>query len=242
MWILWGLPTIYLLQALNEQEIYEPTDIQKDTIPVALEGKDIYACAATGTGKTLAFMLPVLERLHLKPEQATRVLVLTPTRELALQVHEVVQRLKKHIRHIYCTVLAGGLNLNEQAALLSKIPDIVVATPGRLLDHLNSTPSFGLEDIEVLILDEADRMLDEEFIDQVKEILSHCYVHRQTMLFSATMSDQVNELADITLKNPVKIFVNDEDQVAINLSQEFIKISSSMEKRKDAILAGNTST
>ena len=121
--------------------------------------------------------------------------------------------------------------------MLRKNPDVVIATPGRLVDHIKNTPSFTLETVECLILDEADRLLDECFLDQMKEIVKSCAPKRQTMLFSATMTDQVNELALVSLKSPVKIFVDSNKAVAFNLRQEFLRIRSGLESKQEAILA-----
>jgi ATP-dependent RNA helicase DDX27 len=139
-----------------------PTPVQAATIPVALLGRDVCGCAATGTGKTAAFMLPVLERLLFKPSSAalTRVLVLVPTRELGVQVFQVSKQLAQFTR-IQIGLAVGGLDMKMQETSLRANPDIVIATPGRLIDHIHNTPSFNLEDIEVLILDEADRSVDD---------------------------------------------------------------------------------
>ncbi|KAK2499001.1 hypothetical protein MC885_015055 [Smutsia gigantea] len=216
----------------------QPTPIQKACVPVGLLGKDICACAATGTGKTAAFALPVLERLIYKPRQApvTRVLVLVPTRELGIQVHAVTKQLAQFCSITTCLAV-GGLDVKSQEAALRAAPDILIATPGRLIDHLHNCPSFHLSSIEVLILDEADRMLDEYFEEQMKEIIRMCSHHRQTMLFSATMTDEVKDLASVSLKNPVRIFVNSNTDVAPFLRQEFIRIRPNREGDREAIVA-----
>ncbi|XP_016040946.2 probable ATP-dependent RNA helicase DDX27 [Erinaceus europaeus] len=227
-----------LLKAITVMGFKQPTPIQKACIPVGLLGKDICACAATGTGKTVAFALPVLERLIYKPRQApvTRVLVLVPTRELGIQVHSVTKQLAQFCNITTCLAV-GGLHVKSQEAALRAAPDILIATPGRLIDHLHNCPSFHLSSIEVLILDEADRMLDEYFEEQMKEIIRMCSHHRQTMLFSATMTDEVKDLASVSLKNPVRIFVNSNTDVAPFLRQEFVRIRPNREGDREAIVA-----
>lgn len=226
-----------LLKAIDSLRWGHPTPIQAATIPTALSGRDICGCAATGTGKTAAYMLPVLERLLFRSaaDSITRVLVLVPTRELGVQVFQVCKQLAQFTT-IDVALSVGGLDLRLQESMLRKNPDVVIATPGRLVDHIKNTPSFTLETIEVLILDEADRLLDENFIDQMKEIVKSCAQTRQTMLFSATMTDQVNELALVSLKSPVKIFVDSNKAVAWNLRQEFLRIRPAHESKQEAIL------
>ncbi|KAM4842141.1 putative ATP-dependent RNA helicase DDX27 [Thomomys bottae] len=227
-----------LLKAITAMGFKQPTPIQKACIPIGLLGKDICACAATGTGKTAAFALPILERLIYKPRQApvTRVLVLVPTRELGIQVHSVTRQLAQFCNITTCLTV-GGLDVKSQEAALRAAPDVLIATPGRLIDHLHNCPSFHLSSIEVLILDEADRMLDEYFEEQMKEIIRLCSHHRQTMLFSATMTDEVKDLASVSLKNPVRIFVNSNTDVAPFLRQEFVRIRPNREGDREAIVA-----
>jgi ATP-dependent RNA helicase DDX27 len=228
-----------LMKAIAALGFTHPTPIQAQTIPIALLGRDICGCAATGTGKTAAYMLPTLERLLYKPltsASITRVLVLVPTRELGAQVYQVTKQLAQ-FSNIDIGLAIGGLDVKAQESVLRQNVDIVIATPGRLIDHIKNTPSFSLDSIEVLILDEADRMLDENFAEQMKEIISNCAMTRQTMLFSATMTEQVKDLAKVSLNRPVKVFVNNNQTVAFNLRQEFIRIRENKEFDREPILA-----
>ena len=198
-------------------------------------------------------MLPVLERLLYRPVESarTRVLVLVPTRELGVQVYQVdpgfalscsiliaylqVTRQLAQFTSVEVALSVGGLDLKTQESLLRRNPDIVIATPGRLIDHVKNTPTFSLENIEVLILDEADRMLEEAFMEQMKEIVRSCSRTRQTLLFSATMTDQVEQLATVSLNKPVKVFVDSNKVVAWNLRQEFVRVR--REEEREALLA-----
>jgi ATP-dependent RNA helicase RhlE len=187
-----------------EREGFEaPTPIQTQAIPPALQGKDVVGSAATGTGKTLAFVLPILERLEGK--HGTRALVLAPTRELALQIHEQVERFR-HGYHLRCAVVIGGVGMAPQKQAFEKGVEIVVATPGRLNDHLDSGTA-RLDQIEILVLDEADRMLDMGFLPQLRRILKHVPRARQSLLFSATMAGEVADFAREHLREPVRIEV-----------------------------------
>ncbi|XP_061641500.1 probable ATP-dependent RNA helicase DDX27 [Phyllopteryx taeniolatus] len=227
-----------ILKAITALGFKQPTPIQKACVPVGLLGRDLCACAATGTGKTAAFVLPLLERLVYKPRtsQVTRVLVLVPTRELGIQVHSVARQLAQFTSITTCLTV-GGLDLKCQEAALRAGPDVLIATPGRLIDHLHNTPSFELTHIEILVLDEADRMLDEYFEEQMKEIIRLCSYNRQTMLFSATMTEEVKDLAAVSLKQPVRIFVNSNTDVAPYLRQEFVRIRANREGDREAVVA-----
>ncbi len=198
-----------LLKAIKEQGYSEPTPIQKEAIPVILKGRDILAGAQTGTGKTAGFTLPLLELLSkTKPERAKqipRALILTPTRELAAQVGESVEIYGKHLS-FKSAVIFGGVKINPQLLKLKKGVDIVIATPGRLLDHI-SQKNIDLRGVEFLILDEADRMLDMGFINDIKKILTILPKQKQTLLFSATYSDEIKKLSDKLLNSPVLIEV-----------------------------------
>ncbi len=180
-----------------------PTEIQSQVIPAAIEGKDIIGCAQTGTGKTAAFVLPILDRLgheSTSKHRVTRALILTPTRELALQVEKSIQGYGR-FANVRTLAVYGGVNISGQLNTLKHGVDIVVATPGRLMDHMNRR-SIDFKHIEVLVLDEADRMLDMGFINDVRRIVSSLPTKRQTMLFSATISQEVKSLSADMLKSP----------------------------------------
>ena len=227
-----------LLKAVNELGFSDPTPIQARAIPLALAGRDLCACAATGSGKTAAFLLPILERLLFKSKDIStiRVLILSPTRELAIQTHTVGTQLCHFSTAITLCLIAGGMDLRAQERSVRNRPDILVATPGRLIDLLHNTPSFDLSSLEVLVLDEADRMLEEHFELELQEILRLCPKHRQTLLFSATMTDEVEQLATLSLRKPIKLFVDKNTDVAANLKQEFVRIRPEHESDREPIL------
>jgi ATP-dependent RNA helicase RhlE len=199
-----------LLRAVSEKGYSEPTPIQLQAIPPVLEGRDIMGGAQTGTGKTAGFTLPLLHRLMSagKPEKAhraVRALVLTPTRELAAQVSESVATYGKYLP-LKSTVIYGGVGINPQIQKLRKGVDILVATPGRLLDHV-SQKTVDLSKVDILVLDEADRMLDMGFIRDIRKVLALLPRQKQTLLFSATFSDEIKRLADDLLRSPALIEV-----------------------------------
>ncbi len=200
-----------LLAALNDAGYTIPTPVQAQSIPVVLQGRDVLAGAQTGTGKTAAFTLPLLQNLSsgpARPERAfrpVRALILTPTRELAAQVEESVRDYGKGLP-LNSTVIFGGVNINPQIQALRRGSDILVATPGRLLDHIGQR-TVDLSRVEILVLDEADRMLDMGFIRDVQRILSLLPQKRQNLLFSATFSQEIKRLADGLLHNPVMVEV-----------------------------------
>lgn len=230
-----------LLRALTSLQFTAPTPIQARAIPLALLGRDILGSAVTGSGKTAAFMVPILERLCYRDRgkggAACRVLVLCPTRELAVQCEAVGKALaEKGGLDVRFALLVGGLSLNAQAHTLRTLPDILIATPGRLIDHLTNTPSFTLSALDVLVIDEADRMLEAGFTDELEEIIKACPRSRQTMLFSATMTDSVDELIKLSLDKPIRVFVDPKRNTARGLTQEFVRIRSD-DSRSPSLLA-----
>ncbi len=206
-----------LERAVKDLGYTQPTPVQIQSIPPALEGRDVLACAATGSGKTAAFVLPILQRLRELPRGTTRVLVVTPTRELASQVEEQVKLLGKHTR-VSSAAIFGGVGMGPQEAAFRRGVDIIVATPGRLLDHLKS-PYASLSNIEVLVLDEADRMLDMGFMPDIKRILALVPKQRQTLFFSATMPAPIMELTRKLLNNPATIAVERKQAPAKGIDQ-----------------------
>ena len=197
-----------LLRAVADQGYLEPTPVQTEAIPLVLAGRDVLAGAQTGTGKTAAFVLPILQRLNgSRPagRPPIRVLVLEPTRELALQVEESVRTYGAH-RPVRSTTIYGGVGFDPQVRALRAGPEIVVATPGRLLDHVGER-TVDLGRVEVLVLDEADRMLDMGFIRDIRRILALLPARRQNLLFSATLSEEIRRLADDFLDRPASVLV-----------------------------------
>jgi ATP-dependent RNA helicase RhlE len=192
-----------LLKGVKELGFPRPTPIQADAIPPGVEGRDVLACAMTGSGKTVAFLLPILNQLIDKSRGTTRALVITPTRELAAQIVEDLNDLAVHTP-ITGAAIFGGVSMEPQEHAFRTGTDVLVATPGRLLDHFNY-PYAKLRGVELLVLDEADRMLDMGFLPDVRRILRHIPARRQTLFFCATMPGPIAELARQMLKNPVVI-------------------------------------
>jgi len=193
-----------LLAAVASMGYTQPTPIQRDAIPIVLEGRDVVGCAQTGTGKTAAFILPLLQRVSAKPG-GIKALIVTPTRELAIQIDEVARAAAKVTRH-RTAVVYGGVGYDPQKRALRRGVDVLVATPGRLLD-LVSRRDVDLSHVKVLVLDEADRMLDMGFAPDVKRIMALMPAKRQNLLFSATMPKEILKLIDSTLDNPAHISV-----------------------------------
>ncbi|MGI0106316.1 DEAD/DEAH box helicase [Salinimicrobium sp. WS361] len=220
-----------LLKALETQGYDMPTPIQKQAIPVVLSGKDLLGVAQTGTGKTAAFGLPILQLLNEKKfsGKGVRSLILTPTRELAIQIDESLAAYGKHTR-LKHSVIFGGVSQHSQVEKLKRGVDILVATPGRLLDLMNQG-FINLKTLEIFVLDEADRMLDMGFIHDVKKVIKSLPEKRQTLFFSATMPDEIQNLAKMMLKNPVKVEVTPPSSTVDKIDQR-VYFTNKPDKRK----------
>ncbi len=215
-----------LVRAVLEDGYEAPTPVQREVIPHIIAARDILAGAQTGTGKTAAFVLPLLQRLHAAPPPASprvRVLILTPTRELASQIGESIAAYGRHLR-IRHTVVYGGVSQHRQEIALRQAPDMLVATPGRLLDLLNQGV-VKLDGVEYFILDEADRMLDMGFIHDVKRVITAIPATRQTLLFSATIPQTIESLAARLLKDPVRVSVTPAVTTAVNVEQSVLFVA-----------------
>jgi ATP-dependent RNA helicase RhlE len=213
-----------LVQGILATGYTAPTEIQSQAIPAAVEGRDIIGCAQTGTGKTAAFVLPILNRLHHKPTPTKKIrsLILTPTRELAVQIEQCIVGYGRFL-HFHTLAIYGGVNIEGQLRALRRGVDIVVATPGRLLDHIQRH-SIDLKSVEVLVLDEADRMFDMGFIKDVRKIIAVVPQHRQTMLFSATMSPEVKTLASGVQKSPKMIQIGQQRNPIETITQHIYPV------------------
>jgi len=219
-----------LMNGINRHNFENPTPIQKKSIPAGIQGDDIIAVARTGSGKTLAYGIPMLQRLLRNKRGAG--LVIVPTRELAVQVEEALQDIGRLI-HMRSVVLIGGASMSLQRNALKKNPRIIIATPGRLIDHIKRR-TVDLANVEVLVLDEADRMLDMGFIPDVKKILKSIPDKRQTMLFSATMRDEIEAIAGQLMENPTRIEIDRSGMTPVEVSHEMFFIEN---KAKSRLLA-----
>lgn len=231
-----------LVEACGKLGWKAPTPIQVDSIPHALAGKDMIGLAQTGSGKTAAFAIPIMQALLEKP-QPLFACVLSPTRELAIQIAEQFEALGAGIG-LKCAVVVGGIDMMAQAISLAKRPHVVVGTPGRLVDHLTNTKGFSLRTIKYLVLDEADRLLNMDFEKEIDEILKVAPRERKTYLFSATMTNKVAKLQRACLRNPVKVEVSSKYSTVDTLKQQYLFVPA---KYKDCYLvyllnemAGNT--
>ncbi|HEY6260604.1 MAG TPA: DEAD/DEAH box helicase [Nitrospiraceae bacterium] len=206
-----------LLRDLTAAGLLVPTPIQAQAIPPALQGRDVIGCAQTGTGKTAAFVVPIIERLAVLPKGQPQALILAPTRELALQIFDSIEKLGQS-HGVSATVIVGGSDMQAQIRGLRQRPDVLVATPGRLLDHMwNGTVNLAL--IKILVLDEADRMLDMGFAPQINQIFDALPVERQTLLFSATLPKDVTRLVQASLKEAVHVMVTPSSTMADGVTQ-----------------------
>lgn len=225
-----------ILKALKEQGYTKPTPIQSQAIPVILAKKDILAAAQTGTGKTAGFTLPLLQNLMQNRNEGTKpiikALVLTPTRELAAQVSASVKTYAKYLP-IQSTVVFGGVGINPQKAALRSGVDILIATPGRLLDHAQQK-TLDLSKVEYLILDEADRMLDMGFINDIKKILKLMPKKKQTLLFSATFSKEIKALSQTLLSNPVTVETAKSNETSHQVTQKIHTVDK--DRKKDLLI------
>ena len=220
-----------LLSGLKELGFVRPTPIQADAIPPGLAGRDVLACAMTGSGKTAAFLLPILNRLIERPRGATRALVLTPTRELAAQILEDCNDLAQHTP-VTAAAVFGGVGMGPQEHALRSGVDVIVATPGRLLDHFTK-PYARMASLEFLVLDEADRMLDMGFLPDIRRVLKHLPARRQTLFFSATMPKEIVSLTREMLKDPARINLERASAPAVGITQAAYPVG---QKLKPALL------
>ncbi len=228
-----------LLSAVNEQGYTQPTPVQQKAIPAILHGRDIIAAAQTGTGKTAGFTLPLLQRLaeNPKPKKQVRALIITPTRELAAQVHDSVVTYGKHLP-FKASVIFGGVKINPQISRLRQGIEIVIATPGRLLDLVNQR-ALNLSSVEMLVLDEADRMLDMGFIHDIRRILKLLPKERQNLLFSATFSKEIKTLANTFLHNPEHIEVARRNTTAEGVTQMTHPVDKSRKRELLSFMIGS---
>src|SRR5688572_2545386 len=220
-----------LLKAMRELGFTRPTPVQAEAIPAAMAGRDLLACAQTGSGKTAAFLLPILHRLMDKPRRTTRALVLTPTRELAAQILEDFNALAVHTPLTGASVY-GGVGMGPQEHAFRSGVDVIIATPGRLLDHFKAQYA-SLAGVEYLVLDEADRMLDMGFLPDIRRILKHIPARRQTLFFSATMPPPIGALAADMLKHPVTISLQRTAAPAAGITQAVYPVAQDLKARSE---------
>src|ERR1051325_937566 len=220
-----------ILRGVKDLAFTHPTPIQKEAILPAMQGRDVLACAATGSGKTAAFLLPIIHHLMTKPprtpahgpqRRAARTLTLTPTRELAVQILEHLNAMAVHTP-ISGAAIIGGMGMGQQAHAFRTRTEILIATPGRLLDHMRQ-PYARLDGLEILILDEADRMLDMGFLPDIRRVLRHLPAKRQTLFFSATMPAPIVELAREMLRNPAMISIERKAAPAAGIAQSVFPV------------------
>jgi ATP-dependent RNA helicase RhlE len=228
-----------LVNAVRETGYVVPTPVQVEAIPAIIAGRDILAAAQTGTGKTAAFTLPLLARLQANPQykKQVRVLIVTPTRELAAQIHESVATYGKNLPFLSCAIF-GGVKINPQIARLRQRADIVIATPGRLLDLVGQR-ALDLSAVEILVLDEADRMLDMGFIHDIRRILKLLPKERQNLMFSATYSNEIETMANQLMKNPLRIAVARKNTAAETVSQLVHPVDKSRKRELLSYLIGS---
>jgi ATP-dependent RNA helicase RhlE len=215
-----------IVKGIREMGFTRPTPIQTDAIPPALAGRDLLASAATGSGKTAAFVLPILQRLLPRPRRATRALIITPTRELAAQIEDHTRQLAVHTP-IQTASIFGGVAMGPQEHALRAGVDVIVATPGRLLDHFRHSYA-RLEHLEVLVIDEADRMLDMGFLPDIRRVLKHLPAKRQTLFFSATMPPPIATLAREILSHPTSVNVERRAAPAIGITQAVYPVTGNL--------------
>ncbi len=199
----------HFIEALQKQEITEPTKVQAEAIPLLMQGKDIIVRSKTGSGKTIAFLIPIMQRLH---PQGLQALILAPTRELAVQTEKEIRKLDKNVRSL---TVYGGVGINPQIDALARGVEIVVGTPGRILDHMERG-TIDFSELRFVILDEGDRMLDMGFIEDVQRILSATPKQRQTALFSATMPSEIVMLSEDYMKPDVQRIILEQDEITVN--------------------------
>jgi ATP-dependent RNA helicase DDX27 len=218
-----------LIKACSYLGYYSPTPVQSACIPLVLAGRDISCSAATGSGKTASFMLPLLERIINRKTQVnnTVILVLSPTRELCLQVHSMTCKLA-YFTDIRVDLVTGGLNLNPKKKITRFISEVVIATPGRIVDVVQSKQSMGFDGLSTLVLDEADKLLELEFIKDIEIVFRMCQLQRQTLLYSSTMTEKNKNLSLLDLKNPIRLAIGIIKSPSENLRQEILRLKGNL--------------